>query len=225
MKGHPARSMRIVGKRYREGPAPHCPRRRTAPVRRGNRRTDAVADALRGSGRGLGLPEDLVDLGDVVQQLLTLGGVHAALAAGGAGPLGGLVEQLVQPRVLLEVRGLEVVGPQHPQVVLDQVGAGLLDQDRAGAEGRVLVRLVLLLDRLDGLRLDAGLGRVVDAAGEVAVRGGLDGGEHAGKTHGCTSGCREIGSSGTLLAVIGSDSGSGVAPLPSAWAMARVTGP
>src|SRR3954453_9105828 len=225
MKGHPARSMRIVGKRYREGPAPHCPRRRTAPVRRGNRRTDAVADALRGSGRGLGLPEDLVDLGDVVQQLLALGGVHAALAAGRAGLLGGLVEQLVQLRVLLEVRRLEVVGPQHPQVVLDQVGPLLLDQDRAGAEDRVLVGLVLLLDGLDRFRLDAGLSRVVDAAGEVAVRGGLDGGEHAGETHGCASGCREFGSSATLLAVIDDDRGSGVTPLATTWVFARVTGP
>src|SRR3712207_7896577 len=61
------------------------------------------------SGRGLRLPEDPVDLGDVVQQLLGLGRVHAALAAGGAGLLGRLVEQLVQLRVLLEGRGLEVV--------------------------------------------------------------------------------------------------------------------
>src|SRR5947209_12411498 len=56
-----------------------------------------------------------VDLGDVVQQLLALGRVHAALAAGGAGLLGGLVEQLVQLRVLLEVRGLEVVGPRSEE--------------------------------------------------------------------------------------------------------------
>ena len=57
-----------------------------------------------------------------------------ALGAGRAGQLGGLVEQRVQLRVLLEVRGLEVVGPQHPQVVLDQLGALLLDEDRAGLE-------------------------------------------------------------------------------------------
>ena len=43
------------------------------------------------------------------------------LRAGGPGRLGGLVEQVVQLRVLLEVRRLEVVGPQHPQVVLDQL--------------------------------------------------------------------------------------------------------
>src|SRR3712207_651392 len=55
------------------------------------------------SGGGLRLPEDLVDLGDVVEQLLALGRVHAALAASGAGLLGRLVEQLVQLRVLLEI--------------------------------------------------------------------------------------------------------------------------
>src|SRR3954462_1960258 len=173
----------------------------------------------------LRLPEDLVDLGDLVEQLLRLAGVDAALAASGAGQLGGLVEQLVQLRVLLEVRRLEVVGPQHPQVVLDQVGPLLLDQDGAGAEDRVLVGLVLLLDGLDRFRLDAGLSRVVDAAGEVAVCGGLNGGEHAGETHGCASGCREFGSSATLLAVIADDSGSGVARLAHRWVLARVIGP
>src|SRR5215831_15677660 len=61
----------------------------------------------------LGLPEDLVDLRDLAQQLVRLGHVHAALGARGAGQLGGLVEQLVQVRVLLEVRRLEVVRPQH----------------------------------------------------------------------------------------------------------------
>src|SRR3954464_2867602 len=178
------------------------------------------------SGGGLGLPEDLVDLGDVVQQLLALGRVHAALAAGGAGLLGRLVEQLVQLRVLLEVRRLEVVGPQHPQVVLDQIAPLFLDQDGAGAEDRVLVALVLLLDGLDALGLDAGLGRVVDAAGEVAVCGGLDGGEHAGETHGCASGVVGNFSSGTLLAVITDDMPSGqVPPLASRWVLARVTGP
>ena len=50
-----------------------------------------------------------------------------------------LLNRLVQLRVLLEVRRLEVVGPQHPEVVLDQLGALLLDDQRAGAEYRVLV--------------------------------------------------------------------------------------
>src|SRR3954462_13736950 len=119
----------------------------------------------------LRLPEDLVDLGDLVEQLLRLAGVDAALAASGAGQLGGLVEQLVQLRVLLEVRRLEVVGPQHPEVVLHELGTLLLDEQRTGAEDRVLVALVLLTDGLHRLCLDAGVCGVVDAAGQVTVRG------------------------------------------------------
>src|SRR5437764_3459680 len=80
----------------------------------------------------LRLPEDLVDLGDLLKQLLGLGRVDAALAAGRAGELGGLVEQLVQLRVLLEVRRLEVVGPEHPQMMLHELGPLLLDDQRAG---------------------------------------------------------------------------------------------
>src|SRR3954463_10480299 len=121
----------------------------------------------------LRLPEDLVDLGDLLQQLLGLAGVDGALAAGSAGELRRLVEQLVELRVLLEVRRLEVVGPQHPQVVLHELRTLLLDEQRASAEDGVLVALVLLADRLDRLRLDARLRRVVDAAGQVTV--GRDG--------------------------------------------------
>src|SRR6266702_8372324 len=117
----------------------------------------------------LGLPEDLVDLLDLGQQFLRLGHVHAALGAGGARELGGLVEQLVQLRVLVEVRRLEVVGPQHPQVVLDQLGTLFLDEDRAGPELGVRVLLVLFRDGLDGFRLDPGLRRVIDSARQVAV--------------------------------------------------------
>src|SRR5829696_7277741 len=118
----------------------------------------------------LRLPEDLVDLRDQLQQLVRLGRVDLALAAGRAGLLGGVVEQLVQLRVLLEVRCLEVVGPQHPQVVLDQLRTLLLDDQGPGTEHRVLVLLVLLHDGLDRLSLDASLRGVVDAAGQVAVR-------------------------------------------------------
>src|SRR4029077_8496343 len=49
-----------------------------------------------------------------------------------------------------------------------------LDEDRAGPELGVRVLGVLLVDGLDGLRLDPGLRRVVDSAGQVAV--GVDGG-------------------------------------------------
>src|SRR6185437_13068634 len=110
-----------------------------------------------------------VDLGDGVEQCLALGRVDRTLAAGRAGLLGGLVEQLVELRVFLEVRGLEVVGPQHPQVVLDQLGPLLLDDQRPRPIHRVLVLLVLLHDRLDRLSLDPGLRRVIDTAGQVAV--------------------------------------------------------
>src|SRR5690349_1985393 len=142
--------------------------------RRPAHRWSASSSSL-GLGSGLRLPEDLVDLRDQVEQRLAGGRVVGRLRAVGAAArgLGGLVEELVQLRVLLEVRGLEVVGPQHPQVVLHEVGALLLDLDRAGAEIDVVVALVLLLDGLDRLGFDARLGRVVHAAGEVAVRAGL----------------------------------------------------
>src|SRR6478672_4996845 len=58
-----------------------------------------------GSG-GLGLLEDPVDLVDLVEQLLRLGGIEPALRAGCPGELGGLIEEGVQLGVLLEVRGL-----------------------------------------------------------------------------------------------------------------------
>src|SRR5262249_1017990 len=64
---------------------------------------------------------------------------------------------------------------QLPQVVLDQLGPLFLDDQRAGLVRGVVAVLVLLADGLDGLGLDACLRRVVDPAGEVAVRvgGGL----------------------------------------------------
>src|SRR5690349_9314710 len=132
-----------------------------------------------GSGRRagsalLGLPEDLADPLDLRQQFVRLGHVHAALGPRGPSELGGLVEQLVQLRVLLEVRRLEVVGPQHPEVVLDQLGALFLDEDRTGPELGVRVLRVLFRDGLDRFRLDPGLRRVIDSARQVAV--GMDDG-------------------------------------------------
>src|SRR5215470_6623867 len=129
------------------------------------------ADAgMRAGSALLRLPEDLADLLDLGEKLVRLGHVGAALGAAGTGELGGLVEQRMELRVLLEVRRLEVVGPQHPQVVLDQFGPLFLDDQRAGLERWVVAVLVLLADGLDGLGLDACLRRVVDPAGEVAVR-------------------------------------------------------
>src|SRR3984957_12543226 len=120
----------------------------------------------------LGLPEDLADLVDLGQQLVSRGHVGAALGSArpAAGQLGGLVEQRVELRVLLEVRRLEVVGPEYPQVVLDQLGALLLDDQGPRLERRVGAVVVLLEDRLDGLSFDPSLGWGVDPTGQVAVR-------------------------------------------------------
>src|SRR5690606_40877967 len=94
----------------------------------------------------LGLPEDLGDFVDLGEQLVRDRRVRRTLGAAGAGELGGLVEELVKLRVLLEVRWLEVVSPQHPEVVLDQLSALLLDDERPGTELRVVAGLVLLAD-------------------------------------------------------------------------------
>src|SRR5215475_8742642 len=84
---------------------------------------------------------------------------------------------------------LEIVRPQHPQVVLDQLGALLLDDQRPGAELRVVVRLVFLADRLDRFGLDPGLRRVVHPTWQVAV-GPNDGrrGQEAWQSHQDSSG-------------------------------------
>ena len=66
-------------------------------------------------------------------------------------------------------RWLEVVGPQHPQVMLDQLRTLLLDDQAARPELRIGVLLVLLNDGLDGLRLDPGLRWVIDSARQVTV--------------------------------------------------------
>ena len=60
-------------------------------------------------------------------------------------------EQLVQVGELLEVVLGEEVGPQHHQVMLDLLGALLLDDDRAGLEVLV-VGIVVLLQGLEARR-------------------------------------------------------------------------
>ena len=75
----------------------------------------------------------------------------------------------MQVGVLLEVVRLEVVRPQDPEVLLDQVGAFFLDGDGALLEDRIVAALILLLAAAHGLGLDAGLGGVVDATRQVAV--------------------------------------------------------
>ena len=48
------------------------------------------------------------------------------------------IKKLVQVRELLEVFLGEEVGPQHHQVMLDLIGALLLDEDRADLEVLVI---------------------------------------------------------------------------------------
>ena len=62
-------------------------------------------------GRLLRLPEDFGDLVDLSEKIIGDSRIEGALGASGPGELGRLVKQLVQLRVLLEVRRLEVVGP------------------------------------------------------------------------------------------------------------------
>ena len=59
--------------------------------------------------------------------------------------------------------------------MFDFLGTLLLDDDRAGAEVRVVVVGDLADDRLDRLGFDPGLRRVVHAAGKIAVGRDLDG--------------------------------------------------
>jgi hypothetical protein len=68
------------------------------------------------------------------------------------------------------VLGLEVVVPQDVEVVLDELGALLLDVDDARLEVGVVAVVVHPDDLVAGLGLDACLLRVIDAAGDVAVR-------------------------------------------------------
>src|SRR6185437_2769608 len=82
----------------------------------------------------------LVDLVYEGQQLLRVLEVERGLHLRGL--LGGLPEDVVQVRVLLEVLGLEIVVPQDVEVVLDQVGALLLDHDRPRPEEVVARGLV-----------------------------------------------------------------------------------
>src|SRR3954463_1698388 len=131
----------------------------------------------------LRLPEDVGDLVDLREQVVGGLRVHGGLRARPAGELARLVDQHVELRVLLEVRRLEVVGPQHREVVLDQLRALLLDEDGAGPEVRVVVVGDLSDDGLDRLRLEPRLGRVVDAAGKVAVGLYLEGGSEQSRKH------------------------------------------
>src|ERR1035438_1583601 len=95
----------------------------------------------------LGLPEDPVDLSDLVEQLLADSDVGGLL--GFAGGLGGCPEQAVKLGVLREMVGLEVVRPEHPEVVLDEVGALFFDRDGPRLEDLVIRGVELFHDGFD----------------------------------------------------------------------------
>src|SRR5439155_12020997 len=100
----------------------------------------------------------------------------------------GLPAGLVQVRELLEMLRLEVVMPQHVDVVLGEFGSLLLDDDASGAEELVGTGGVLLDDLVAGLCLDPGLLRVVHTTGDVAV--GVDAPRGAQWiAHGLSSSC------------------------------------
>src|SRR5579875_778674 len=113
------------------------------PLRRPRRRvagTTASAELL------LRRPEDLVDLVDEpLADRLVVG------LLGLAGGLSGLPEELVELGMGFEVLGLEIVGPQDPEVVLHQLGPLFFDGDRPLLEVVVVGGVVLLLAGLDGL--------------------------------------------------------------------------
>ena len=132
-RGGPARprpsSQRIGQRRRPAGRARGAGLRRSRPsLRRRRRRVGRTAHAA------FLVSQKMVSISAIrSSSFWPSAGSTDALAAGGAGLLGGAVEQVVQLRVLLEVRRLEVVGPQHPEVVLDQLGALLLDDAARGS--------------------------------------------------------------------------------------------
>src|ERR671936_995226 len=134
-----------------------------------------ITRGLRGDGllhpRLLGTAELLphvADLVDHVDQFLRLGDVEALLHLRAL--LRCLPADLVQIRELLHVLRLEVVVPQHVDVMLRELRALLLHDDAALAELLVVRGVVLLEDLVAGLRFDARLVGIVNAAWDVAVR-------------------------------------------------------
>ena len=91
------------------------------------------------SSRYLRLPQNMASISAIAQQAVGHGHVARLLDLGGR--LRGLPEQVVEVREPLEVLRLEVVGPQHPEVVLDQVGPLLLDDGGGGFERLVVGRV------------------------------------------------------------------------------------
>jgi hypothetical protein len=85
------------------------------------------------------------------------------------------LEQLVEFLDRVHPRHRDAVAAAEPATLalhpaLDQLGPLLLGQQRPGPLHRIVVAVVLLQDRLDRLRLDPSLRRVVNAAWQVTLR-------------------------------------------------------
>src|SRR5690554_4690776 len=98
-------------------------------------------------------------------------------------------------------------------MVLDQLGALLLDDQGAGAVVGVIARVVPLVDRLDRLGFNACLRGIVDAARQVAVGGYLDGTAEQTREHVCPPRER-VPSCGYPFGWAGNRRGSGVPRVP-----------
>src|SRR5207302_3483462 len=115
-----------------------------------------------------GLLPDLVELVDQVEEFLGAVEVRRGLHLR---PLadGGLERVLEFGKLGVVFLGLVPVAPEDVEMVLGQLRAFLLDDDRALAVDLVLRVVVFLDDVVDGLCLDARLLRVVDPAGKIAM--------------------------------------------------------
>src|ERR1700686_3781165 len=114
---------------------------------------------------------DLVDLVDHVEEFLGLGQVDRALHLRALAD-GGLQRVLELGELGIVLLGLVPIAPEDVEVMLGQLGLLLFDDDRPLPVDLVLRVVVLLDDVVNGLRFDAGLFGVVDAAGKIAM--GLD---------------------------------------------------
>jgi len=127
---------------------------------------------------------------DKLPPFLGLGLIHRRL------DLRSLADRLLQGilelgELLVMLLRLVPVTPEHVEVVLGQIGALFLDLDGSLPEDLVLGIGVLLRDLEARLSLDASLLRVVDAAGEVAMRlGGARGTDPFHQNHGVKSSLR-----------------------------------
>src|ERR1035437_9143276 len=116
----------------------------------------------------LGRPEEFGDGVDLTEE--PIGDRNVIGLLGVTGGLRRHPKQIVEVRELLQVLDLEVVGPEDPEVVLDQVATLFFDDRGADLEVSITRRVVLLHASLYRLRFDPRLRGVVHATRQVTVR-------------------------------------------------------